>query len=446
MKNIQFLGAAGGVTGSGFLLTGDDGQKILVDLGIFQGIDNKDDLNSSPLSFDAEKLQSVLLTHAHLDHCGRLPFLAREGFKGTIYATEPTKMITEISLLDSVKVTQEERGKALFTEEEVEEVCNQIKVINYDTAFTFDNWKIIFRNAGHILGAASIEISQPNLNPQIIIFSGDLGDNPQDLIKPVEYIDRGEIIVMETTYGGSIHPEENFLNILQEEINIIEKTKGVLLIPAFSIERTQQIIHKIDFLKGNNKIKMDLPVFLDSPMAIKVTEVFKKYPNLYNAKIILDDDPFNFPNFICTKTVNESKNILNSPNPKIIIAGSGMMAGGRILYHLKDYLPSPLTRLLIVGYQAPGTLGREIEEGAKKIDIFGQKVEIKATIKKIESLSSHADQPHLLKWLKNIKDVKKVFLVHGENKQRSIFKEKIKEESKLANVFLPNKNEIFNLS
>ncbi len=445
MKDIQFLGAAGGVTGSSFLLTGNDDQKLLVDLGIFQGIDDKQNINFSSLLFDAEKLQMVLLTHAHLDHCGRLPLLVKEGFMGTIYATEPTKMITEISLFDSLKVTQEEGKEPLYTKEEVEKTCSQIKVVSYDVPFMVDEWKIIFRNAGHILGAASIEISQPSLGLQTIVFSGDLGDSPEDLIQPIKYIDKAKIVVMEATYGSSIHPQEDVLGILQQEINIIEKTNGVLLIPAFSIERTQQILHKIDFLKGKNKIKKDLPVFLDSPMAIKVTEVFKRYPNFYNAKLFLDADPFNFPNLIRTKTVEESKNILQSSNPKIIIAGSGMMVGGRILYHLKNYLSLPLTRLLIVGYQAPGTLGRKIEDGVKKITIFGQKVEIKAVINKIESLSSHADQLHLLRWLKHIKDVEKVFLVHGENEQRTTLKEKIKKELGLENIFLPIRNEVFNL-
>lgn len=445
MKDVQFLGAAGGVTGSSFLLTGDDDQKILIDLGMFQGIDDSQNLNSAPLLFNVQNLQAVLLTHAHLDHCGRLPLLIKEGFKGEIYATEPTKMITEISLLDSAKIAQEEEREPLYSKEEVEKTCSQIRTVEYDVPFMIGGWQIIFRNAGHILGAASIEISQPSLSPQLIVFSGDLGDNPQDLIQPIEYINKADIVVMETTYGGSVHPQEDVLAILQQEINIVERTNGVLLIPAFSIERTQQILHAIDSLKNSGKVKNNLPVFLDSPMAIKVTEVFKKYPNLYNSKLVLDADPFNFPNLICTKTVEESKEILQSSNPKIIIAGSGMMAGGRILHHLKNYLSSTSTRLLIVGYQAIGTIGRDIEEGTKRINLFDRSIAVKAKITKIESLSSHADQSQLLTWLKQIKGVKQVFLVHGEDEQRAALKEKIKTDLEIENIILPVRKEVFNL-
>lgn len=446
MKNIQFLGAAGGVTGSSFLLTGNNGEEILVDLGMFQGIDDSQSLNFSPLLFDAEKLQAVILTHAHLDHCGRLPLLVKNGFTGKIYTTEPTKMITEISLLDAAKIAQEEEREPLYTKEEVEKTCGQIEVVSYDMPFAIGAWEIVFRNAGHILGAASIEISQQGLSPQTIVFSGDLGDSPQALIKPTEYITRADIVVMESTYGNVFHPKEDVLAILQQEINIIENTNGVLVIPAFSIERTQEILDKIDHLKGKGRIKNSTPVFLDSPMAIKVTEVFKKYPKLYSSELSQEINPFDFPNLICTNTAEESKAILKTDNPKIIIAGSGMMVGGRILHHLKNYLSLSTTRVLIVGYQAVGTLGREIEEGAKTVIIYNQRIRVRAAVTRIEALSSHADQPKLLQWLKHIQGVKKVFLIHGENKQRAALKEKIKIEMGIENIFLPLRNETFNLS
>ncbi|MCX6726140.1 MAG: MBL fold metallo-hydrolase [Candidatus Shapirobacteria bacterium] len=443
MKSIQFLGAAGGVTGSSFLLSGSNDDKILIDLGLFQGVDDSQNFNFAPFLFDPIKLKAVLLTHAHLDHCGRLPLLIKNGFKGKIYATEPTKMITYISLLDSAKIAQEEEREILFTKEEAEETCRQIEIVNYDILFTTGEFNIIFRNAGHILGSASIEIFSKDSKSQTIVFSGDLGNYSQDLIKPPEYIAQADVVVMESTYGNTFHPKEDVLAILQEEINIIENTNGVLVIPAFSIERTQEILDKIDHLKGKRMIKNFTPVYLDSPMSIKVTEIFKKYPRLYSSELSGEITPFDFPNLICTKTTEESKAILKTDNPKIIIAGSGMMVGGRVLHHLKNYLSLPTTRVLIVGYQAVGTLGREIEEGAKTVTIYGQKINIKATVRKIEALSSHADQPKLLQWLKHIQGVKKVFLVHGENEQRIALAERIKKDLEIKDVVLPLKDQVY---
>lgn len=445
MKKIQFLGASGVVTGSSYLVTGDAGDTILIDLGMFQGTDDTENINFSLPSFDVKTLRAVFLTHAHLDHCGRLPLLVKKGFTGKIYTTDATKMITHLSLLDAAAIAQEEKKEpVLYTKEEVEKVCNNIESVLYDKPFTISDFSITFHNAGHILGSASIEISDKS--SQTIVFSGDLGNSPQDLIQPTEPIARSNIVVMESTYGDTIHPQEDAPAILQQNINEIERIGGTLLIPAFSIERTQEILHIIGHLKENRRVGGATPVFLDSPMAIEVTEIFKKYPTLYNTELSHDAHPFDFPNLTCTKTVEESKAILKVKNPKIIIAGSGMMSGGRILHHLNNYISFPTTRVLIVGYQAVGTLGREILTGAKQITIYDKHMPVRATIAKIEALSSHADQPKLLKWLKYIQGVKKVFLVHGEEKQRTALAEKIKTDIGIQHVILPTRDQVYNIN
>lgn len=444
MRKLQFLGASGTVTGSSYLLTGKNSETILIDLGMFQGVEDESALNVAPLSFDARSLKGVLLTHAHLDHCGRLPLLVQEGFQGKIYTTEATKEITEISLRDAAAIQEEEKEKIpLYTKEDVEKILEKMESIEYDKQFTVGEFTVAFRNAGHILGSASIEISDGN---QTLAFSGDLGNTPENLIQPTEYITHADMVVMESTYGNSIHPREDAATVLQKEIKAIESTGGVLLIPAFSIERTQEILHTLSHLVNNNMINKSLPIFLDSPMAIEVTEIFEKFPNLYSVDLSHDPHPFDFPNLMYTKTVEESKGINKAYNPKIIIAGSGMMSGGRILHHLEQYISIPTTRVLIVGYQAVGTLGREILSGAKHITLYHKHIPVNATITKLEAFSSHADQPLLLKWLQNIQGVKKVFLTHGENLQRQALTESIQKDLGIQDVVLPTKDQVYEIN
>ncbi len=442
MTKIQFLGASGAVTGSSYLLSSEN-DSILIDLGIFQGEDDKGDINFLPLSFDVKSLKAVFITHAHLDHCGRLPFLVKQGFIGKIYTTDATAEIINISLLDAAKIAWEKKGPLLYTKEEVQEVCDKMESIAYDTQLTVGSHSITFRDAGHILGSASIEISDGS---QTFVFSGDLGNTPEDLIQPTENIVKADIVIMESTYGDSTHPVEDVLDIIQQEISQIEKTNGVLLIPAFSIERSQEILHRLGHLIKDNKINSSIPIFLDSPMAIEVTEVFKKYPNLYNSELSKDISPFEFPNLTLTKTGDESKSILETKGTKIIIAGSGMMNGGRILHHLYNYISIPSTRILIVGYQAVGTLGREILDEAKQITINNQNISVQATVTSLKALSSHSDQPKLLNWLKAIQGVRKVFLVHGEQRQRINLREKIMAETNIKEVILPLIGQEFSLS
>ncbi len=433
---IKFLGATGTVTGSCYLLTSDSGAQIMIDCGLFQGSTDLEAQNFSHLDCDCSKLSAVILTHAHLDHSGRLPILLSEGFTGDIYMTPPTADIAELSLFDSAKINKED-GRELYTKERVIETVSKFRTIDYDVPFTVADFNIVLRNAGHILGSASVEVNS-------IVFSGDLGNSPEDLINATEAIPNANTVVMESTYGDKAHPTDEPSDILQSEINTIESSGGTLLIPAFSIERSQEILHMLAHLKAAGKIKAETKVFFDSPMAEKVTVVFEKYHDYYNTELANDfkhGDPFSFAGLTTIETREDSKNIDETPGPKVIISGSGMMTGGRILTHALHYLPLDTTRLLIVGYQAEGTLGRQILDGQKNVTIQKVPIEIKATISETQAMSSHADQPRLLAWLKTIKGVQKVILIHGEDGPRAALAEKIKTDLNIPDVVIPKPGE-----
>lgn len=438
MKKITFLGAAGEVTGSSFLLTATDDSKLLIDFGMFQGPKEITDLNYKQLQFNPAQVKGVVVTHAHLDHCGRLPLLVFGGFQGKIYMTAPTAALVEVILNDAAKIAQEKVGYVpLYGPDEVEKTLGMIEVVDYEKEIRLDPFILRFIDAGHILGSASIEVIDQDDNKKIV-FSGDLGNTPEDIIKPTVYPEDADFVVMETTYGDIIHPTEDPSQIIMEEINHIEKDSGVLLIPAFSLERTQEILHRIHHLKKDGKIRQDTPVFMDSPMGIRATEIFKQFREFYNDEMQTHtDDPFGFEGLGVTIEPRDSKDIIKAIEPKVIIAGSGMLSGGRILHHAMNYLPRPTTRLLFVGYQAEETLGRKILNGARNIKIYDRPLKVKASIRKIYTMSSHADQPRLITWLKHIKGAKKVFLVHGEEKQRQTFAQQVKQNSTVQDIILP---------
>lgn len=438
MKKIKFLGAAGEVTGSSFLVTAQDNSQLLIDFGMFQGPKALTDLNYKPLQFNPADVTGVVLTHAHLDHCGRLPLLVFGGFKGKIYMTAPTFALVEVILTDAAKIAQEKvEYVPLYGTDEVEKVLNMIEVITYEETLSLGGFAVTFKDAGHILGSASIEVVDKT-DGKKMVFSGDLGNTPEDIIKPTVYINEADIAVIETTYGDKDHQKENPTDIIQEEINAVESNSGVLLIPAFSLERTQEILHKINHLKKDGKIRMDTPVFMDSPMGIRATEIFKQFREFYNEEMQQHtDDPFSFEGLATTIDVRDSKDIIKAMEPKVIIAGSGMLSGGRMLHHALNYLPRKTTRILFVGYQAEETLGRQIINGARNIAIYGKRLKIRANVRSIESMSSHAGQTKLITWLKHIKDVKKIILIHGDVKQRIAFAEKIKHELHITDIALP---------
>lgn len=441
----MFLGASGEVTGSSYLLTLGNDEKILVDFGMFQGGHELSELNYKPLGYNPAQIKGVFLTHAHLDHCGRLPLLIFGGYFGKIYMTSATRELAELIMRDSAKVMSEDMSKKpLYTEEEVDKVLGIIEVIEYDKPFQVSGVEATFRDAGHILGSASIQLKDLT-DSQTIVFSGDLGNFPEDIVRPTAMIDESEIVVMETTYGDKEHPQEDVSAILEEEINAIEQDGGVLLIPAFSLERTQELLHRIHHLKKDGKVRADTPVFMDSPMAIKATVIFRDFKEFYNEEVKAHtEDPFSFEGLVITEDARDSKEIIKTMDPKVIIAGSGMISGGRITHHAINYLPFPTTRILFVGYQAEDTVGKQILEGSKQVIINKVHVRVNAHIREVQALSSHADQPKLLKWLGHIKHVKKVFLIHGDTEQRETFGEKVKEQFHY-DITLPKNNEIFPL-
>lgn len=443
---IKFLGAAGTVTGSSYVLTSGSGQSILVDLGMFQGTSEIDALNYKSFEYDPSQLSGAVLTHAHLDHCGRLPIIIPMGFKGKIWMTPSTRELTELSLLDSAKVALQDRKEVLYDKELAYKTFNRFKTTEYHTTVPIGDFAATMYDAGHILGSASlvIEDQHPNSEIRTIVFSGDLGNTPEDLVKETEFINKADAVVMESTYGDRLHPEEDAEAMLQNEINTIEKSESTLLIPVFALERTQEILHMIMHLKKTGKVKANTPVILDSPMADKATEIYMKYPQLFNAHLhddLQEGTPFGFQGLELIERREQSKALHMRKGAKVILAGGGMMAGGRIVGHAGYYLSDPNNRLFIVGYQGEETLGRELMEGKKGVEIDGAMVPVHATVTTTHAMSSHADQQQLMNWLKHIQGVKKLFLTHGEDGPRAALAKRVSTELGIQDISLPQLNQ-----
>lgn len=443
---IKFLGAAGTVTGSSYVLTSGSGKSVLIDLGMFQGPPEVNKLNYEPYDYDPSLLSGAILTHAHLDHCGRLPIIMPRGFKGDIWMTPATRDLTELSLFDSAKIAKDDQKEFLYDSAMVTQTITKFRPVEYHIPSQISDFTVTFRDAGHILGSASLEIVDKNPNSEIkkIVFSGDLGNTPEPLEAATELIDSADAVVMESTYGDRLHPTGNPIESIQNEINIIEKTGGVLLIPSFSLDRTQELMHIIMHLKKDGKVAKETPVFMDSPMAEKATTIYVNYPKLFNPEIQNDlkiGNVFNFPGLNVVSGRGGSEASHSTPGPKVIIAGSGMMTGGRIVGHAAYYLPIESTRLLIVGYQGEGTLGRKLLEGEKQIFVDKKSIGVKGTVTDIQTMSSHADQKQLMDWLAHIKNVKKVFLTHGEDGPRTILSQKISNDLGMKDISLPVLNQ-----
>lgn len=445
---LTFYGATEQVTGSCFLLE-TDGAKVVIDCGAVQGERMCSKTNLDALPFDPTTVDAVLVTHAHFDHTGRLPQMVAQGFKGSIFMTPPTKGITEIVLEDSLNVMRENAKKCgdpvPFNEDELRAAVARMKGVNYHTAFQpASGVSAMFFDAGHILGSSFITL---DVDGKRIIFSGDLGNDDVPILPDTEAIDHADVVVCESTYGSKDHdPVSMRADALAEFVRTVIGRGGTVLIPAFSVERTQEILYELDLLVTARKIP-SVPFYLDSPLAIRATELYRHFSSYleFDHPASQDGDFFSFPSLHETLSQQESMAINNDRRPKVIIAGNGMMTGGRILHHMTRYLSDEKSGVLIVGFQAPFTMGRRIQEGAKEVRIHNERVPVMATIHTIEAFSAHGDRRKIAKWLHPQNgSLPKVFLVHGENDTKAAFAQYLHHEG-IEDVVIPQTAQVFEL-
>ncbi len=465
---ITFLGATRNVTGSCYLLeTGKS--RIVVECGLYQERDLRD-RNWAPFGLDASSIDCMLLTHGHLDHCGRIPKLCNEGFKGRIFCTDITAEIAQIVLMDSAHIQEEDvkykkkrharEGRKsphplvpLYTMADVEECAKQFEGVPYgERTKVTEDVTVEFMEAGHILGSAVIKVMVETPGGQKrILFSGDIGRDDTPILKDPEPISEADYVLIESTYGNRDHKDNSTINeTLASLISETAARGGKVVIPSFSVERAQELLYRLYKLRKAKKIPM-LPVYLDSPMAINVTKVLRKHDEILDEESLAmvegGEHPFDFKGLECTVTVDQSKAINESRQPAIIIAGSGMCTGGRIKHHLKNNIEDPKNLVLFVGYQAVGTLGRIILDGNKDaVRILGKERQVRAQVAKVNGFSAHADRNELLSWLMDLKkQPKRVFVVHGERESSEAFAEFVREKTSGWDVVVPEYEETITL-
>jgi metallo-beta-lactamase family protein len=501
---VQFLGAVGTVTGSQFLVSAG-GRRVLVDCGMFQGSPEEIARNRRPFAFAADGLDALLLTHAHLDHCGRIPALVRAGFRGPIHATGGTVDLAEIVLRDSAKLQEEaaerwrrhhptaeaakvatdeevaaeteeplpermrrarpearmQTREPIYTTEDVEQTVRQFRSVDYEAEVEVtDGIRAVFHDAGHILGSAIIELRlRDGDEERTIVFSGDLGRGHAPILRDPTPISHADYVVVESTYGNREHaPQEEAVEALVGAVNEVASDRGVLLVPAFAIGRTQELVWMLDKLVREGRIER-LPLYLDSPMASRASDIYLRHPEDYDretARLLAEgDSPLHYPGETYTNSVEQSKQIRHAKRPMMVVAASGMLTGGRIVHHLKDFLPDPACTLLFIGYQGEGTLGRHIQEGGKTARLDGDEYPVRCRVRSLSGFSAHADEHELGAWLAHFASAggasrangepKQVFVVHGDPDAAEALAARIRSELGMTAV-LPQYQERVTLS
>lgn len=463
---IAFHGAARAVTGSKHLITLQNNTQILLDCGLFQGMGDVTDKLNSGFGFNPAAVTCVILSHAHIDHCGLLPRLVAAGFKGTIYSTPATMDLARILLMDSAKIqTQdaeysnrhlrdgEELEEPLYTEEDVVQTLSQFKIVNYNEAFTVSpEISLLLTDAGHIVGSAAVHLTIKEGNETTkVTFSGDVGRYGDLLLKSPQTFPQADYIIMESTYGDSLHkdlePIENMLYDIIHQTCVIRK--GKVVIPAFSVGRTQELLYALNSMELKHKLP-DVRYYVDSPLSIQATEVLKNHPEVYNngVKEVLkiDEDPFSFKGLKFIESVEESKALNKDPRPCVIISASGMAEGGRVRHHIRNTVENPKNTILMVGYASPDSLAGELMAGAHSVYLFHETLKVLAEIKSIRSMSAHGDYEDLLHFL-SCQDpslVQRLFLVHGEYEVQQKFAGRIKDHG-FKHVAIPEYHQEFEL-
>ncbi len=425
---LFFYGGVGATTGANFLL--DVGEKFLVDCGLLQGKHNADFVNALPFKYDPSEIKALFVTHAHMDHIGRIPKLVKDGFRGKIFSTPETKSLAEPLLYDAYKIMIGKEQKSgmvlnLYEESHIQEALGVWQTHKYEENFEVEGGaKVVFRDAGHILGSSMVEIE---IFGKKILFSGDLGNSPSPLLRDTEEVSGIDYLIMESVYGDRNHESkterrEKFKTIINKTI----KRGGTVVIPAFAVERTQVILYELNNMVEDGEIE-SVPVYLDSPLASKVTQIYKNSTHLFNESIQKEirtgDNIFDFPKLKIVDSFRESVAIDNVRGPKIILAGSGMSEGGRVLGHEASTLADANNTLILVGYQPVGTLGRKLQDGAKEVEINGSQIKVRAEIASVQGYSAHKDSEHLVEFVEGTKNqetenhkLKTVFVCMGEPK------------------------------
>ena len=459
--HLKFCGAAQTVTGSCFLLQLASGQKILIDCGLYQGNDHNFKKFNEEWAFDPKEIDALILTHAHIDHSGRIPKLVKDGFKGNVYCTNATRNLCRIMLADSAYIQEREAEQdnrkrspdspeiePLYTLEDAEKALLQFVGIGYERWFELnENLSFRFQDAGHILGSASVVVYvKENGKTKKIGFTGDIGRPDRPLLKDPMPIPKVDYLICESTYGDKLHfttreDQKELLSIIEK---ICVKNQGKLLIPAFSIGRTQEIVYLLNELEGQGKLPK-IPIYVDSPLAINATNIYLMHPECFDQEThdVLEEDPnpLGFKGLKYTRHVEESKGINNYKGPAIIISASGMMTAGRIRHHVFNKIEDAKNAILIVGFCAPGTLGRILSDGAQEIKLMGETKKVNAQILQMNSFSAHGDQKEMIDFLQlqDKKSLQEIFLVHGEGERQEVFARALRKEG-FKKVSIPSLN------